>query len=115
MFVFYGAACAFVSAMRLLQLIVFASGLAVAQDQVVVRAIRFEHFKKVPVTEILDRLNEREVRLAVERPYRLEDAEQARRCIAELLAEKGKPNARIEIATRVVAPRRVEVRFKLLK
>src|SRR5207249_11672157 len=97
-----------------LPLILLFGGLSFSQDQVVVRALKFERFKKVPVTDILDRLKEREVRLAVEQPYRPDDAEQARRCIAELLAEKGKPNARIEVATKVVAPRRVEVRFKLL-
>ncbi len=100
--------------MRLLPLFLVAFGLATAQDPVVVRALKFEHFKKVPVSEILDRLKEREVALAVERPYRPDDAEQARRYIAELLAEKGKPDARIEVATKVVAPRRVEVRFRLL-
>jgi len=100
--------------MRLLPVLLFAFGSAIAQEQVVVRALRFEHFKSVPVSEILERLKEREVRLAVEEPYRPADAEEARRYIAELLAEKGKPNARIELATKIVAPRRVEVRFKLL-
>jgi hypothetical protein len=90
-----------------------ASGLF-AQDYVVVRAIRFEHFKRVPASELRDRLNEREARLSVDHPYRPEDAEEARRFITELLAEKGLPGARIEIATRAVAPRRVEVRFKLV-
>ena len=100
--------------MRILPLFLFISALAVGQDQTVVRSLKFEHFKSLPVTAILDRLKEREVRLAVERPYNPDDAEQARRYIAELLAEKGKPNARIEIATKVIAPRSVEVRFKLL-
>jgi hypothetical protein len=101
--------------MKLLPVLLFGVGAAFAQEQVVVRALKFEHFKNVPVREILDRLNEREVRLRVEKPYTLDDAEEARHCIAELLAEKGKPNARIEVATKVVAPRRVEVRFTLLK
>jgi outer membrane protein assembly factor BamA len=107
-----GMQAAFRIVMRLLPL--FFAVAAFAQDQTVVRSIRFEHFKKVPVTEIVERLNEREVRLAVERPYHPEDAEQARHFIEELLAEKGKPNARIEVATKAVAPRRVEVRFRLL-
>jgi outer membrane protein assembly factor BamA len=100
--------------MKLPALLVFACALSFGQDQTLVRALKFERFKKVPVSEILARLNEREVGLAVERPYNPDDAEQARRYIAELLAEKGKPNARIEVATKVVAPRRVEVRFRLL-
>jgi len=100
--------------MRLLPLLLFASGLF-AQDLQLVRAIKFENFKHVQPAEILDRFKEREVRLRVEWPYQLEYAEEARTRIAELLAEKGKPDARIEIATKAVAPSRVEVRFKLLK
>src|SRR4051812_33105766 len=99
--------------MRLLPFFLLACS-AFAQQPVVVRALKFEHFKNVPVSDIVERLNEREVRLEVEKPYRPDDAEEARRYIAELLAEKGRPNARIEVATKVVAPRRVEVRFKLL-
>jgi hypothetical protein len=100
--------------MRLLPILLFASALS-AQDLRLVRAIRFEHFQRVSTAEILDRLKERETRLRVEWPYQPEYAEEARAWIAELLAEKGKPNARIEIATKAVAPQRVEVRFKLLK
>jgi outer membrane protein assembly factor BamA len=100
--------------MKLLPLLLFGSSLF-AQDLQVVRSIRFERFKSVPIAEILDRLKEREVRLRVEWPYQPEYAQEARDRIAELLAEKGKPGARIEIATKAVAPRRVEVRFKLLK
>ena len=96
--------------MRLLPVLLFGYA-AFAQDQVVVRALKFEHFQGCPAKEILDRLKEREVRLAVEKPYRPDDAEEARQYIAELLAEKGRPNARIEVATKIVAPRRVEVRF----
>ena len=101
--------------MRLLPVLLFGFVAALAQDQLLVRALKFEDFKNVSVSEILERLKEREVRLSVEGPYRPDDAEEARRYIAELLAEKGRPNARIEVATKVVAPRRVEVRFKLLK
>jgi outer membrane protein assembly factor BamA len=101
--------------MKLLLLALCMVGLGAAQDQTVVRSIRFEHFKKVRQADIVNRLNEREVRLQVERPYHLEDAEQARRYIVQLLAEKGKPNARIEIATHAVAPHQVEVTFKLLR
>jgi hypothetical protein len=100
--------------MRLAALILLAST-AFGQDQVVVHAIRFADFKKVSAAEILDRLNEREVRLEVSKPYRPEDAEEARRYIAQLLAEKGRRHARIEIVTTAVAPRSVDVQFRLLK
>jgi len=100
--------------MRLLPLLLFGATLF-AQDLALVRAIKFENFKKVPPSEILDRLKERETRLRVEWPYQPQYAEEARDAIAELLREKGRPNAKIEIATKAVAPKRVEVRFKLLK
>ena len=100
--------------MKLLPILLFATALS-AQDLRLVRAIKFENFKHVSTTEILDRLKERETQLRVEWPFQPQYAEEARSRIAELLAEKGRPNARIEIATKAVAPQRVEVRFKLLK
>jgi outer membrane protein assembly factor BamA len=100
--------------MRLALLLLIAT-IAFAGEKAVVRSIRFADFQGVSVDEILDRLNEREVRLAVEKPYRPEDAREARHYIAQLLAEKGRPDARIEIATKVVARRRVEVQFRLVK
>jgi outer membrane protein assembly factor BamA len=105
---------AFSFGMRLLPLLLFGATLF-AQDLALVRTIKFENFKKVAPSEILDRLKERETRLRVEWPYQPEYAAEARDTIAELLREKGRPNAKIEIATKAVAPRRVEVRFKLLK
>jgi hypothetical protein len=101
--------------MRLLLLLFCAVGLVVAQDQPLVRSIRFEHFKNVSPSEILDRLKEREVALSVESPYSPEEAERAKTYIAQLLAEKGHPNARIQVAARPVLAHRVEVRFTLLK
>jgi hypothetical protein len=100
--------------MRLALLLLIGS-IALARDPVVVRSIKFANFQDVSTTEILDRLNEREVRLEVEKPYRPEDAVQARQYIAQLLAEKGHPQARIEITTRILAPRGVEVQFRQVK
>jgi hypothetical protein len=98
-----------------LALLLLIGTLAVAGDKVLVRSIQFSDFQGVTTQEILDRLNEREVRLAVEKPYRPEDALAARDYIAQLLAENGHPDVRIEIATKIVARNRVEVRFRLLK
>jgi outer membrane protein assembly factor BamA len=100
--------------MRLLPLLLCTAGLVLAQDQPLVRSIRFEHFKNVTSAEILDRLNEREV-LAVESPYRPQDAQRAKTCIAQLLAEKGFPKARIQVAARHVESNRVDVRFTLVR
>jgi hypothetical protein len=96
-------------------LLLLTASIAFAGDKVLIRTIRFADFQGVTTTEILDRLNEREVRLEVEKPYHPEDAIEARQYIAQLLAEKGRPDARIEIATKIVARNRVEVQFRLLK
>jgi hypothetical protein len=96
-------------------LLLLLASVAFAGNAVVVRSIRFEDFRNVSTQEILERLNEREVRLAVEKPYHPEDAKEARRYIAQLLAEKGLPNARIQIQTKAMAPQSVEVRFRLVK
>jgi len=98
-----------------LALLLLIGTISLTAGQVVVRALKFADFKNVSVAEILDRLKEREVRLAVEKPYHPEDAKEARRYIAQLLAEKGTPDARIAIATKVIAPRSVEVQFRLVK
>lgn len=98
-----------------LALLLFIVSIALARDPAVIRSIKFADFQNVSTAEILDRLNEREVRLAIEKPYRPEDAQEARRYIAQLLAEKGRPDARIEIATKVVAKKSVEVEFRLVK
>lgn len=100
--------------MKLALLLLLAS-MASAGDRVKVRSIQFRDFQQVSKEEILERLNEREVRLVVEKPYRPEYAEEARFYLAQLLSEKGCPNARIEIETKVVSRGAVEVRFRLLK
>jgi len=100
--------------MRLV-LVLLIGSLAFSDSGVLVRAIKFSDFRDVSTAEILDRLKEREVRLRVEKPYRAEDALEARHYLEQLLAEKGHPDARIEIATKIVARHRVEVQFKLLQ
>lgn len=103
---------------RLLLLLVPAL-LALAQDRAqapIVRSIRCEHFKKVKVRQILERFNERELRLAVEQPYHPEDLEAAKKVLADLLAEHGDRKARIQVEVRPLEPagRAVEVVFSQL-
>ena len=100
---------------RLLLLLVPAL-LALAQDRAqapIVRSIRCEHFKKVKARQILERFNERELRLAVEQPYHPEDLEAAKKVLADLLAEHGDRKARIQVEVRPLEPagRAVEVVF----
>ena len=81
----------------------------------VVRALRFENFKKAMIDRILDRLKEREVALAVETPLDPRELEDARKVIEQLLAEDGVAKRNVLVATRELAPQRVAVTFRLVK
>ena len=81
----------------------------------VVRALRFENFKKAMIDRILDRLKEREVALAVETPLDQRELEDARKVIEQLLAEDGIAKRNVLVATRELAPQRVAVTFRLVK
>jgi tetratricopeptide (TPR) repeat protein len=80
-----------------------------------VQALEFRDFQAVPVEEIRAALEEREVRLAVGRPYRSRDIEQAKVALGEILAEKGVANVRIQTQTRVVPPGAIDVIFTVEK
>ena len=81
----------------------------------VVKALEFRDVQAVPVAEIRAALEEREVRLAVGRPYRSRDIEQAKIALEEILAEKGVSNIRIQAQTRAVPPDAVDVIFTVEK
>lgn len=77
----------------------------------IVRSIAFHKMAPVSPEQILDRFKEREVGLEVEQPYRQEDMNEARTVIAELLAEKGVPNADVRADVRTLSSNRVKVEF----
>jgi predicted Zn-dependent protease len=77
----------------------------------VVKAMEFRDVRAVPVEEIQAAMEAREVRLAVGRPCRPKDIEQARTALEEILAEKGVANARVEAQTRAVPPHAVDIIF----
>jgi hypothetical protein len=79
------------------------------------RSLRFEYTRPVKVEEILQRFEEREVALSVEQPYESKAAEEAKSVLTELLIERGVRNPRVEVKTRNVAPRKIDVTFLVKK
>jgi hypothetical protein len=78
----------------------------------IVRSLRFEKMPGVKVQEILQRFQEREIELAVEKPFDTTLAERAKSVLTELLAEKGMANPQVQVITREIPPRSIEVVFR---
>ena len=81
----------------------------------VIRSIKFEHFKGVTANEMMNRLKDRGVRLAVEQIYEPEQAASARHVLLELLEEKGRRGMEVTSTVRQIPPRSVEVTFKAVQ
>ena len=79
----------------------------------VVRSLAFRNMAPLKPEEILNRFKEREVGLETEQPYRQEDIDQARKVIAEFLAEKGIHNADVRAEVRAVSRDRVKIEFSV--
>ncbi len=77
-----------------------------------VKAIEFKGKSPVGAAEILERFDEREINLAVERPLDVQGLAEARIVLRELLAERGESRARVKAETHAVAPHAVAVVFK---
>lgn len=77
----------------------------------IVRAFTFRNTGPVSASEILKRFQEREVGLAAEQSYRQEEVEQARQVIAELMAEKGVPNADVRAELHAASNNHVKIEF----
>jgi hypothetical protein len=69
----------------------------------------------IPYEEIRRQFDAHEVALAKGRAYDPRDVEQARAVLADLVAEKGSPGARIRMEARAVRPHRVDIVFSLVK
>ncbi len=80
-----------------------------------VRALRFENFKKVKVEKILQRLKEREVGLGVETPFDPREVEDARKVLEQLVTEEGVEGRSVLVSVRELSARGVAVTFRLVK
>jgi outer membrane protein assembly factor BamD (BamD/ComL family) len=80
-----------------------------------VRSLRFENVGGVKIQDILQRWEEREIELGVEKPCTTRMLEAAKAVLGQFLAEKGFGNARVEVNARDLAPRSVEITFRVVK
>jgi outer membrane protein assembly factor BamD (BamD/ComL family) len=81
----------------------------------IVRSLRFEGMPAVTVEQILQRFQDREIDLAVERPANARMLEEAKTALTELLVERGVANPKVEVSTREIPPRSLEVTFRAAK
>ena len=81
----------------------------------VIRSVKFENFKGISANDVMNRLKDRGIRLAVEQPYDPEQVSSARNVIKELLEEKGRHDVDVTSAVRTIPPRSVEVTFRAVK
>lgn len=90
-----------------------AEGLERTQSKApIVRSLRFENMHGVKIQDILQRFQDREIELGVEKSCDAKTVERAKTVLAELLAEKGVPNPRVQVGTREIPPRSVEITFR---
>jgi hypothetical protein len=107
--------------MKIKWILVAVAGIAMlagvrAEDQTatarppVVRAVEFKNFHGVTVKEIVNRLNDRDIRL-VEEPYSKEYVTTVQGIVEELMAEKGQAGVRVKPTVVTIPPHSVRVTF----
>jgi outer membrane protein assembly factor BamD (BamD/ComL family) len=90
-----------------------ADGMEQAQSKAsIVRSLRFENMQGVKVQDILQRFQEREIDLEVEKPCDAKTVQEAKAVLAEFLTERGVANPRVQVSTREIPPRSVEITFR---
>ena len=81
----------------------------------IVRSLKFDHVQPVKVQDILQRFEEREIELGLEKTCNPKMLEEAKSALTELLSERGVRNPRVRVTTRELPPRSVEVAFRVEK
>jgi hypothetical protein len=76
----------------------------------VVRTVEFKNFQGVSITEIVSRLNDRDIQL-VERPYDPRYVQTAQGIVEELLKEKGQSGIHVKPTVTSIPPHSVRVTF----
>jgi outer membrane protein insertion porin family len=80
-------------------------------EKPLIRAIDYEGHKSVSLSDILERLREKKVGLSQESPYDPTRVKRAEVVLLDLLAEKGRQNAVIEVETYPIPPNAIGVAF----
>ena len=81
-------------------------------EKPLIRAIDYEGHKSVSLSDILERLREKKVGLSQEAPYDPTRVKRAEVVILDLLAEKGRQNAVIEVETYPIPPNAICFRIE---
>jgi hypothetical protein len=69
----------------------------------IVRSIRYDHFADIPLRDILRTSDEKGVKLKVATPFDQQEIDHAKAALTEMLAGRGIPNARVEVADGALA------------
>ncbi len=77
----------------------------------VVKSLEFHDVASMDADQIRTAMEARELRLAVGKPCRSKDVEQAKAALSEILAEQGVEHVHVEARTRTVQPNSVAVSF----
>jgi outer membrane protein assembly factor BamA len=77
----------------------------------VIRSLNFKDFQPVKMEGILQRLKAKGVRLAVESPLDSQEVVVAQQVLEGLLAENGRPGARVKAEVSPMPPRSVKITF----
>ena len=80
-------------------------------EKPLIRIIDYEGNKSVTLSDILERLREKKVGLSIEAPYDPTRIKRAEVVLLDLLAEKGRQNAKIEVETYDIPPNAIGVAF----
>jgi len=81
----------------------------------ILRSLRFENLPGVTVQAVLQRFSEHEIELAVEKPCTSRVLDDAKAVLQDFLAENGVVEPRVEVASRDLPPRSLEITFRLAK
>jgi len=92
---------------------VLCAAILVAQAPVV-RSIKFTNFEPVSLEEILRVFKDKNVKLAVERAYDPAEVAAAQSTLEQLLTEKRRTGLSVNVATRDIPPRSIEIVFSVV-
>jgi len=98
--------------------LLLATALAFAQNPVdapVIRSIKYEGFKGVSMDDVMSRLRDRGVRVAVEQMYDPAQVDTARTVLQELLTKKSRKGVEVTSMVKRIPPASVEVTFEAVK
>ena len=101
-----------------MKILLLATALAFGQTAAnapVIRSIKYEGFKGVSMDDVISRLRDRGVRVAVEQMYDPAQVDSARTVLQELLNEKGRKGIDVKSTVRRIPPASVEVTFEAVK